>query len=651
MALRRGQTLIKLGLLLLSMGSLLAGASQRADTKSFPYQAGDTLVVENDYGRVRVSTWDNPMIEVSIREIAVEESQLENVTVLSQKVGNRVFLRSYFYNYSSESVYIDIQAPRDLNLIVWGANLAVEVYNVAGNVRVQTLTGFVTVENLHSSASLFTEDGNILFRSAVQPSGDIRLESNRGNITCRVIENLNLRGWIRAGSTISWNREVELSEGALEKQIGIGGPLLLASSTRGKVDFRIESEIRSQADLSVRVPNPVNNTVGSPANEEAESSGYPEDSAGSSSPQYEPVPTEPEPVPAQPRQVAYTPSDSTDESATGGYSLKVNVDLVYVNASVRDRNNRAVPDLLMEDFDLFEDGVRQRIDQFNSMEAPFNLLILLDVSGSTKGYIDMIKDASVGFTHEINPSDRIALATFNSRTNLKQDFTNDRQDIGKAIRRVRSGGGTAFYDALDISINDYMDGLEGRKAIVVFSDGVDNQLTGDWGNGSQIRFAELYREIQEIDTLIYTIFLDTENQNRGSPRRGGRPRSGVGRILTDIIFGNPGGIPGIGNPGGIPGTGGPGGIPGIGMGGAYEEARREMQLIADQTGGRMYAPRHINDLAHIYSEIANDLRVQYTLGYNSSNAVRDGEWREIEVDVKNRPDLAVRARRGYYGGP
>ncbi|HUV13938.1 MAG TPA: hypothetical protein VMY18_09840, partial [Acidobacteriota bacterium] len=254
----RGKTLIKLGLLLLSTGSLLAGASQRADTKSFPYQAGDTLVVENDYGRVRVSTWDSPMIEVSIREIAVEESQLENVAVISQKVGKRIFLRSYFYSYSSESVYIDVQAPRDLNLIVWGANPAVEIYNVGGSVRVQTLTGFVTVENLYASASLFTEDGNILFRSAVQPSGDIRLESTRGNITCRVIENLNLRGWVRAGSTISWNREIELSEGSLEKQIGVGGPLLLASSTKGKVDFRIESEIKSQADLSVRVPNPVN---------------------------------------------------------------------------------------------------------------------------------------------------------------------------------------------------------------------------------------------------------------------------------------------------------------------------------------------------------------------------------------------------------
>jgi hypothetical protein len=441
-AFRSGQTLVQIALLLLSIEILGAAAAQRAETKSFPYEAGDTLVVENDYGRVRVSTWDNPMIEVAIREIAVDQSQLENVAVISQKVGNRVFLRSYFYNYKSESVYLDIQAPKDLNLIVWGANAAVELFNVGGNVRVQTLTGFVTVENLHSSASLFTEDGNILFRSAVQPSGDIRLESTRGNITCRVGEELNLRGWVRAGSTISWNREVELSEGSLEKQLGVGGPLLLASSTKGKVDFRIDSEIRSQADLSVRVPSPAKNTVGTQTNEKAKRTSYPDDDTGSYSPQADPTPAVYDPEPTQPREVTYTPAESSDEPATGGYSLKVNVDLVYVNASVRDRNNRAVPDLMMDDFDLFEDGVRQQIDKFDSTEAPFNLLILLDVSGSTKSYIDMIKDASVGFAHEIKPSDRIAIATFNSRTSLRQDFTNDRRDVEKAIRRVRSGGGT-----------------------------------------------------------------------------------------------------------------------------------------------------------------------------------------------------------------
>lgn len=639
---KRGQILIQLALLLLSTEVVSATAAQRTEKKSFPYAIGDTLIVENDYGRVRISTWDSSMIEISMRVIAVDESQLDNVAVIAQKAGRRVFLSSYFYNYESESVYIDIQAPRDLNLIVWGANQAVEIFNIGGHVQVQALTGFITVENLYASASLFTEDGNILFRTAVQPSGDIRLESLRGNITCRIAENLNLRGWVRAGKAISWNREVELSEGSLEKQIGVGGPLLLAATAAGKVDFRIDSEIRSQTDLSVAIPDSEPGPIDASASRPIEGmAGNPNHDVADHPAPYEPEQPGSTSVGAEPRQITYTPAGSGDEPETGGYSLKVNVDWVYVNASVRDHNNRAVPDLMLDDFELFEDGVRQRIDKFDSTEAPFNLLLLLDVSGSTKGYIDMIRDASVAFTNEINPSDRIALAIFNSRTSLRQDFTNDRRQIEKAIRRVRSGGGTAFYDALDISINEYMEGLEGRKAIVVFSDGVDNQLTGDWGNGSQITFPELYREIQEIDTLIYTIFLDTEAQTMGGPSRTGRPSSGVGKILTDIIFGNPGGIPGIGNPGGIPGGG---------MSGPYEEARREMQLVADQTGGRMYAPRHISDLANVYSEIANDLRVQYTLGYNSSNAVRDGRWREIDVEVKNRPDLEVRSRRGYYGG-
>ena len=103
-----------------------------------------------------------------------------------------------------------------------------------------------------------------------------------------------------------------------------------------------------------------------------------------------------------------------------------------------------------------------------------------------------------------------------------QDFTNDRARARSAINRIRSGGGTAFYDALDRSVREYMDGVEGRKAIVVFSDGVDNQLTGDFGSGSRTTFPDLYREIQVADTLIYTIFLDTEGQHGMS--RGGRRR-------------------------------------------------------------------------------------------------------------------------------
>ena len=119
-------------------------------------------------------------------------------------------------------------------------------------------------------------------------------------------------------------------------------------------------------------------------------------------------------------------------------------------------------------------------------------------------------------------------------------------------------------------------------------------------------------------------------------RRGGSRRGGLGGILGDIIFKGP--------TLGIPGGGG-----GWGQDEAYAQARKELELIADQTGGRMYAPRTANDLIQIYTEIANDLRVQYTIGYHSQNAANNGQWREIEVKITSRPDLAVRARRGYYG--
>jgi VWFA-related protein len=216
---------------------------------------------------------------------------------------------------------------------------------------------------------------------------------------------------------------------------------------------------------------------------------------------------------------------------------------------------------------------------------------------------------------------------------LINGFTNDRGRVKRAIDSVRSGGGTAFYDALDKSVRDYMDEVEGRRAIVVFSDGVDNQLTGDFGSGSRTTFPDLYREIQEADTLIYTIFLDTETQQGAFGRRSSR--GGLGGILGDIIFKGPTVR--------IPGGGG------WGQDQAYAQARREMELIADQTGGRMYAPRKTADLAQVYTEIAEDLRVQYSLAYHSLNATNDGQWREIEVKIPNRPNLAVRARKGYYG--
>ena len=605
---------------------LRAAAAHSVETKIFPIQPEDVLIIHNDYGRVQIRTWENPELQARIWKIAVDDSQLDNVAVISEKRSHKLFFKSYFYDYRAESVYIEIQAPKFVNVVVWGANPAVEISGIEGYVRVHTLTGLITGEDLISSVSLLSEQGDILFRSRLQPKRDVRLESVYGDILCDLREGLNLRGWARAGGTLSWNREVELESGSLEKQVGTGGPLLYAGSLSGNVQLRftkftthhIPDQGSSMEELTGDTADPAAQThrTSSPAKSAPHSAGQSTAAATADAENEEPWRT----------------SGSGDERPPidRGYALKVNVDWVYLNVSVRDRYaNRSVADLQKDDFLVYENETLQNVEHLQSTEAPFDLLLLLDISGSTRSHMRLIKKASIGFIGEIKPNDRIAVATFNSRTRLIQDFTNDRHEAAKAIEQIRSGGGTAFYDALDTSIDDYMRGREGRKAIVVFTDGVDNQLTGDYANGSHLTFGELFREIQEIETIIYTIFLDTERDNPSTRRR----RTGsVIDILGDIIRGR---TPPY-NPR-IPGRDG-----------AYEEARKQLHMIADQTGGRMYSPWRIEDLSGVYSEIADDLRIQYRLGYTSSNPVQDGSWRKIRVKIKNRPNAVARTRKGYY---
>lgn len=599
--------------ILLLAGRPLGAAEEAVETKTFPAQLGDSVVIRNDYGRIQVRGWDQDQVQARVRRIAGDSRQLEKVAVAAQKNGTRIYLHAYFYDYASESVYLELNVPHYLNVLVSGANPAVEIYGVGGQVRIDTLTGLIMAEDLTSHVSLFTEAGDIFYRLHVQPAGDARLESSHGNIRCELKEQVNLRGWARAGGRLSWNQEVEINQGFLEKQVGIGGPLLYANSLRGNVELQFLGS--SQSPSSHVSPAP----QGPPAREEA------------------PLPapaaqTQPEPAPGNGGRVEPS-SDGTVVSS--GYSLKVNVDWIYLNVSVRDRStNRSIPDLQKDDFLVYENDLLQTVEKFESQEAPFSLLLLLDVSGSTREFIDLIRQASIQFTHEIKASDRIAVAVFNSRVRLIQPFSNDRREVSAAIGRIRSGGGTAFYDALSTCIQDYMSGFEGRKAIVVFTDGVDNQLTGDYSSGSTTTFQELYRDIQEIDSIIYTIFLDTEGHSGGPPRRG-RQGGSVADILEDIIRGR--------TPPPLP-------LPGTRTDPAYAEARRQLEMIAEQTGGRMYSPRYIDDLAHVYSEIADDLRIQYTLAYSSTNPARDGSWRSIKVRIRNRHDAVARTRKGYYAG-
>ncbi len=320
-----------------------------------------------------------------------------------------------------------------------------------------------------------------------------------------------------------------------------------------------------------------------------------------------------------------------------GYSVRVNVDSVFLNVSVQDRNtNRGVAGLKREDFLVYEDGVLQQVDQFQSSEAPVDLLLLLDVSGSTGLYMRLMKEASIDFVRKIKANDRIAIAAFSSRVDLVQDFTGDRIRAEGAIKRIWAGGGTSFYDALMACVNEYMHGAGERSAVVIFTDGIDNQLDGGYPAGSQTTFDELYRRVQEAESVMYPIFLDTIGQSAGAPAGGSEPkaaeRSSVPRRNPTLHPSDTGPVAGM-----PPDKPEP-----------FELGMKQLLMIAEQTGGRMYSPRRIEELSGVYSEIANDLSIQYLLGYNPSNTARDGRWREIRVKIRNHPEAVVRTRKGYY---
>jgi VWFA-related protein len=318
----------------------------------------------------------------------------------------------------------------------------------------------------------------------------------------------------------------------------------------------------------------------------------------------------------------------------GGVEIKVNVDAVLLNVSVLDRlTNRSIPGLRKDDFLVYEDNVAQDIQEVLPADSPFNLLLLLDVSGSTAPYIKLMREAGAGFVSQIGADDRIAVAAFNNRVRLLQDFTGEQKEAARAIRRAHSGGGTAFYDALLTCIDTYMGILPGRKAIVVFTDGVDNRLYGDRRDGSAASFAELRRRVEETDMLIYTIFLD--GGYHSSPVNGPAwrfPR--WGGLSFPLPFPMPGTFPGSRGE----------------ERAAYETAREQLGEIAEQTGGRMYSPRRADDLSAAYAQVAQDLRTQYLLSYSSSNHSHDNRWRSIRVEVNGRPNAVARTRKGYYAG-
>jgi VWFA-related protein len=299
--------------------------------------------------------------------------------------------------------------------------------------------------------------------------------------------------------------------------------------------------------------------------------------------------------------------------------VRVESNLVSLNASVYSSALRSyVGTLAQEDFAVFEDGHKEEVSFFAKAEVPFDLVLLLDLSSSTSGKRDLIRQTTRRFIEAARPSDRVAVVTFSGDVSVVAPLTDDREKLLKSVKKIEGGGGTRLWDALKFTLEEVTGPKQPgrRRAVVVMSDGADNALGYmPWASylstaGSRTSFADLVEAVRRGDTLIIPIYLDTESKpppfvNRGSATYAALMRS-------------------------------------------YENARKTMALLAEESGGLFYTARKLEDLDGVYDQVLNDLGKVYSLGYRPANEKRDGSWRAVRIEIPGRPDLSVRARPGYY---
>ena len=202
--------------------------------------------------------------------------------------------------------------------------------------------------------------------------------------------------------------------------------------------------------------------------------------------------------------------------------VRVNTTLVTIPVSIVDRDGRFIPNLRKEDFRILEDGVEQEVAYFATVDKPFTVALVLDTSGSTRFKIEDMQDAAIAFLDELQPADRVLVVSFDGEIRVQAEVTSNRDTLRNAIRRTRTGGNTKLYDAVDFVIKQRLNRIDGRKAIVLFTDGVDT-------DSKRASYDSNVRDAEELDASIYPIQYDTYDANQGGGGGGGWPGGGGGR--------------------------------------------------------------------------------------------------------------------------
>jgi Ca-activated chloride channel family protein len=258
---------------------------------------------------------------------------------------------------------------------------------------------------------------------------------------------------------------------------------------------------------------------------------------------------------------------------------------VDFSATVTDADNNYILDLTKERFSVSEDSVPQTIIRFSRELTPISMAVVMDVSGSMKRHLDGVQEAAVQFVSQIRPQDRVVVIEFSDLASVVQPFTPDVDRLDRVIRKSQASGGTALYDAVVMAC-DQLKRQQGRAAVILLTDGKDEDKKGT-KPGSRHTFEQAIEAARESGVTIYAL--------------------GLGKgVATEVL-----------------------------------------EELSQKSGGRAYFPPTVEDLREVYGLVAEELRSQYTIGYSSTNRLRDGAWRRLEVTVPG-TDCLVRTKKGYF---
>jgi VWFA-related protein len=301
--------------------------------------------------------------------------------------------------------------------------------------------------------------------------------------------------------------------------------------------------------------------------------------------------------------------------------IRTETSLVQLNIGVVDRQGRAITSLTRNDFVIYEDGVKQSIQLFEPVDAPFSLVLMLDMSGSTVNFRQQLKLASQRFLDALAPDDRVAVIQFNKNVKSLTGFTTDREKTAYAIEIENGAGETHFFEALKYALRELEKEGKRRKAIVVLTDGLDTHLR----NADRATLSKAQTDEEALSTIQPQSSADLNAVLASADRQG------VTIYPLALPSGDPKRLP-LQTPNIV---------------GIYAAARVRLQSLADRTGGRLNEINRLEYMAQLYREVAANLRTLYTVAYQAKGDRPRGKWHEIKVEVAN-SDLTARTKPGYF---